>query len=132
MTHKVHGITSKCAQCAVSSKSVRSVHSALVVRPEFRLAVQALYRGAGPHVLEVCLTGARLQWPYLMDLALVQDLVQISSACVLVPTAPTLHEVRQLSLYRLPGETSPRHPYTSLRQPISAWCHICFALHTSL
>ena len=47
----------------------------------------------GPHVMEVVVKEAQLQWPYLLQMAFLWDLVGVYTRCVFVPWVDTLREV---------------------------------------
>lgn len=54
----------------------------------------------GPHVMEVSFRGAKLQWPYLMQMDFVWDVSEAYTHCVMVPWVspwPTVPEVSGLA-----------------------------------
>lgn len=47
----------------------------------------------GPHVMEVVVREVQLQWPYLLQMGFLWDLLTIYCTCVFVPWARTFREV---------------------------------------
>ena len=56
---------------------------------------------AGPHVMEVVVKEAQLQWPYLLQMGFLWDVMAVYCTCVFVPWVPTLHKARPLAPYCL-------------------------------
>lgn len=58
--------------------------------------------GAGCHVMELVGREAQLQWPYLLQMELVWDLVDIFCTCIFVPWVATQRQVRPAASLHAP------------------------------
>lgn len=77
--------------------------------------IQIVRPGQGPHVMEVHLEGAQLQWPYVMAMDFVWDLANAYKHYFCRPWVAPYPEVSPWLLQRLLPETAqPAFPYGML------------------